>query len=117
MIRKLTTLLGIALFILSCYVAFLLTWPYYKAWEYESDSRDIIRFEVLDADEMQKKLYQGAIDDDIPVQENAIIVSQNYEGEYIAKVSWIEVVDIFGYYQRRYEFQFQVGGKELGRKR
>jgi hypothetical protein len=117
MIKKLTSLLGLALFILACYIAFLLSWPYYKAWEYESDARDIIRFSVYNIDEMKERLYKGGIADNIPVQENSILVTQDNEDQYQAKVSWTEVVDIFGYYHQTYEFHFDVGGRELQRKR
>ena len=117
MIKKITSLLMLAVFIFGCYVAFLLSWPYYKAWQYESDARDIIRFTVYDIDKMKAKLYQGAVDDGIPVSENSIFIIKNDEGQYQAKVSWSEVVDIFGYYQKTYEFHIDVGGKELQRKR
>jgi len=66
---------------------------------------------------MREKLYTAGRDMDIPVQEHAILVSRNYEGEYLAKISWTEMVDIFGYYQKNYEFQFEVGGKELAKKK
>jgi len=117
MIKKLTTLLGIALFIFFCYTAFLFSWPYYKAWQYESDARDVLRFSVRTADQMKKKLYDAGQNSGVPVLDNEIIVTQNDEGEYQAQVSWTEVVDFYGYYQKTYEFQFDVGGKELGRKR
>jgi hypothetical protein len=117
MIKKIMSLLGLGLFVLICYIAFMLLMPYYKEWKYESDARDIVRFDIREPEEMRDKLLSKGREMDIPVLENAIIVYRTYEGPYVAKISWTEVVDIFGYYQKSYKFQFEVGGKELGRNR
>jgi len=117
MVKKLTSLLGIALFIFLCYTAFLLSWPYYKAWQYESDARDIVRFTFRNPDDLKKRLYESGQETGVPVMDNQIFVTEDDEGEFKAKVSWTETVDFYGYYQKTYEFQFDVGGKELGRKR
>lgn len=114
--KKITSILSLAAFILFCYCVFMLAMPHYMAWKLESDTRDIVRFNVQDEYEMKGRIIKHAREMNIPVQENSVIVTRTYEGEYKARVSWIEQVDLFGYYQRTYEFQFEVGGKELGKR-
>ncbi|NIR16902.1 MAG: hypothetical protein GWN86_24485 [Desulfobacterales bacterium] len=115
--KKVKAIIGLAIFALACYSGFLLVWPHYKAWEYESDARDIVRFSVPTVSDMREKLLEKGLEIGIPIEESDIQVTQSYEGEFMAAVAWVEQVDILGYYQHTYEFSFEVGGRELGTRR
>lgn len=101
--------------ILAAYIGFLFAMPQYRHYAFESDARDIIRFELRDPDAMQEKLYQKALETGIVIPRHAIVVTHDWSGNYMATVAWSETVDVFGFYSKQYDFKVEVTSKGITR--
>ena len=111
--RKLKGLFWLLLFVAVVYVGCQFAIPQYRHYVFESDLRDVIRFEVRNDAAMVKKIMQKVEEHGIPVTKDDIVVYRDREGRYNAEVSWSHTVDIFGWYTKTYDFSVAVGSKEM----
>jgi len=113
MVKKLKVLLCLMVPAAIIYVAVLFGMPFYRYYAFESDARDVLRFEVQNEEKMSDKIREKAENLGIPLTESSIAVYQDFEGKYSAKVSWSETVSLLNLYSKRFDFRVDVGGEEM----
>lgn len=117
MLKKLKALLCILAIAAVFYVVVLFSMPFYRYYAFESDARDILRFEVRGEEKMSENLREKAEDLGIHLTESSIAVYQDYEGRYNARIAWSETVNLLNLYSRRFDFTVEVGSEELKKRR
>jgi len=84
--------------------------PYYRYNTLRSFSRDTILMEVGDTKVIRKKILDEAAVLKVPLDEEDLSISINDHKIIVVKANWSEVVDFWGYYQKRLDFDMNVEG-------
>jgi len=79
--------------------------PYYRYLAFKSDAKEIVRvsIEVRDEETIRNLIFERAEELKVPIDKKDIEVLKT-EKDIRVKVSWSEVVDLLGMYQRTLKF-------------
>jgi len=105
--KSIKPVLCIILLIVSVYVGYKFTLPYYRYFSLKSEARAIARLSYSKPDRYRDLLYEEAQSLDIPIKPSDIYVSVTARRVRIA-TSWSEEVDLAGYYQVPLDFEVDV---------
>ncbi|VAX26594.1 hypothetical protein MNBD_NITROSPIRAE02-1311 [hydrothermal vent metagenome] len=99
--------LCIILLIVSVYIGYKFTLPYYRYFTLKSETRAIARLSYNKPDRYRDLVYAEARALDIPVTPSDIYVVVT-DRQVRISTSWSEVVDLAGYYQVPLDFEVDV---------
>ncbi|NOY39554.1 MAG: hypothetical protein GXO95_04860 [Nitrospirae bacterium] len=99
--------LCIILLIVSVYIGYQFTIPYYRYFTLKSEARAIARLSYSKPDRYRDLVYAEARSLEIPVKPSDIYVDITDRRVRIS-TSWSEVVDLAGYYQVPIDFKVEV---------
>lgn len=94
------------------YIGYLFGMPYYKFKVMQSDTMDIVRYELPRVVDIRRKIVKKAKDLNIPVKPENIQVKAG-RFKYEAQLEWSETVNVFDKYQ--YTYNFEIDTTELSR--
>ncbi len=100
-------LLVISILILVVYSGIQYGIPYYRHSAFENDVRDIARLSSGDVKKVKEDVYASAINFNIPIGENDIVVEKRGNKIHI-QTSWSQTIDILGLYQRTVDFNVEI---------
>jgi len=107
MCSSLKALICISAVALAIYTGIMFGQPYYKAYLFESDVRDMIRFELQGADKLKEQILDKAKKQKVPLKSKDLLVEGESEG-FRARASWFEEVNILNKYRRKLKFSFDT---------
>lgn len=81
--------------------------PYFRYNNFRSHTKDILQSEITVLQVIKEKVMAEAISLHIPLKEGDLEVSAR-EKVIIVKARWFEIVDFWGYYQKRVDFDMAV---------
>lgn len=84
--------------------------PYYRYNTLCSHTRDMLVSESDDVVAIKKKVLNDAEELNIPLSDENVDVSINASKVVKVRATWSEVVDFWGYYQKRLDFTMQTEG-------
>ncbi len=99
--------LCIILLIVTVYIGYKLTLPYYRYFSLKSEATSIARLSYNKPDRYRDLVYEEARSLNIPVKPSDIYVEVT-DRQVRISTSWSEVVDLAGYYQIPLDFEIDV---------
>ena len=80
--------------------------PYYRYYTLGSHTRDLLKTEIGNLETIKDKILQNAKELNIPLNQGAVEVTLLQK---VVKVNarWSETVDLWGYYQRKIDFEMK----------
>ncbi len=99
--------LCIILLVVSVYIGYKFTMPYYRYFSLKSEARSIARLSYSGPDRYRDLVYEETRSLHIPVKPSDIHVVITNKQVRIS-TSWSEVVDLAGYYQVPLDFKVEV---------
>jgi hypothetical protein len=104
--RKFLLLLVIGLIV---YSGIQLAIPYFHYYAFKNDLEELIRVNINTPPKvMRAKVMDIVKEYNIPIKEEDIILTR--EERYRVRVSWKEKVNLFGIYEKTFEFFLNTGG-------
>jgi len=81
--------------------------PYFRYSALKSHTKELLQTEISDAEAIRVKVLAEAVELQIPLKDKDLeVTSQNKLVR--VKASWSEVVDFWGYYQKKLDFVMEV---------
>jgi len=100
----------LALIAFLVYAGFQFGMPYYRYTSLRTNAEQIARISVAsDVNKTRAMVFEEAQKLNIPIKEEDIEVVKTARGTRI-KTSWSETVDLFGYYQKTFDFKIDAEG-------
>ena len=97
----------ILLLIVSVYLGYKFSIPYYRYYALKSEARNIARLELASPARYRKQIYDKAKALKIPIEPSDISVTVRRDSVEIS-TSWQEEVDLMGYYTVVLDFNLDV---------
>ena len=83
--------------------------PYYRFNTLRSHTKDILLQDLGDVDVIKKKIMEDAAELNVPLEEGNLEVVFIPTTKMIkVKATWSEVVDLWGYYQKKFDFVMET---------
>lgn len=102
MIKKLFTLLIIALIV---YGGFVFVPPFYHYYAFKSDVKEFARIgRAIPPQELMENIMKKATDYNIPINEDDVVITRDHNNEVNIQVGWQERVNFLNIYERRFDF-------------
>lgn len=89
------------------YVGYLFGMPFYKYKVFQSDTMDIVRYELPRIDDIHKRIVKKAKEIGVPIRPEDIRVTEG-RFKYSATAQWTETVNLFDQYEHTYSFEFDT---------
>jgi hypothetical protein len=100
-------ILIIVVLLLAAYAGLELAVPYYRYSAFKSDVKEITRIGLGNVEKTKAQVYEAAQEYKIPVEEDDIVVTKKMNTMRV-QTSWSATVDIFGIYQKTFNFSVDV---------
>jgi hypothetical protein len=97
----------ILLLIVSVYLGYKFSIPYYRYYALKSEAKNIARLELRSVPRYKKLIYEKAESLKIPIELSDIYISVREDSVEIS-ISWQEEVDLLGYYTVVLNFDLEV---------
>lgn len=81
--------------------------PQYRYSAFKSDTKGFARICTGDTEKTKEQIFERAMELKIPLKEEDIVVIKT-EGRVIVRTSWSETVDLFGLYQKTFNFAINI---------
>ncbi len=99
-------ILTLAILVAFAFVGISFGRPYYRYNALRSNTKDTLMMELGSVQSIKEKIMADAASLRVPLKEEALDVT--IEGKKVkVKASWSEVVDFWGYYQKRLDFTME----------
>ncbi len=82
--------------------------PYFRYNTLRSHTKDILALELGNADAIKTKILAEAAELQVPLDEDNLSVVINNSKIIKVNANWSEVVDFWGYYQKKIDFDLQT---------
>ena len=89
------------------FVGFKFGVPYYRYSAFKTDTKELARISVGNADRTREQIFERAQELRLPLEEEDIEVTKTTNGMRV-QTSWSETVDILGLYQKKLNFSVDV---------
>ena len=96
------SLIGLMIFII---ISFAM--PYYRHNILTSYSTSIVEADLGNIQKIRERVMASASEMKVPLNEENLIV-ESYDGKIALQASWTEVVDFWGYYQKKLYFNINI---------
>ncbi len=100
-------LLIIVILVLAAYAGVELAMPQYRYSAFKSDVKEITRVGLGNVQKVKADVYEAAQEYKIPIEEDDIVVTRKTNTMRV-QTSWSTTVNIFGLYQKRFDFTVDV---------
>jgi hypothetical protein len=90
-------LITILIIVIIFYLGIKLGEPYYRMYSLKIDTASIVNLDISQED-MQKRIYKTALDNDIPLDINNLIITKDPEtGRVTVDMKWTDIIVLFGH--------------------
>lgn len=97
----------IVVLVLAAYAGFQLALPHYKYSAFKNEVIEITRIGLGNVEKVKAAVYEAAQEIKIPIEENDIVVTRKLNTMRV-QTSWSATVDLFGLYQKTFDFILDV---------
>jgi predicted membrane protein len=99
----------ILLLVFLAYLGFKFGVPYYRYLAFKADTKEIVKIsiDVKDDEKIRNKIFERAQELKVPIEKDDIEISRT-ERVLRVRISWFEVVDIYGIYQKTLTFSIDT---------
>jgi hypothetical protein len=89
------------------YVGIQFVMPFYNHFKFKSEAEYVVKFTVKDEAEMRQRLVDKAEEAGLSIPLDDFVLEQTQAG-FNMKVSWSNTVDLFGKYQKKFDFSVEI---------
>ncbi len=97
------TLLGLVLLVGLIYAGTTFAGPYYRYYQLGSHTRDFLKTDIGDVNQIKAHVLEDAKELGVPLQEGNLSVEVEKKIVKV-KATWTDTVDLMGYYQKSVDF-------------
>jgi len=99
------TLMGLALLIALIFVGVTLAKPYYRYYQFGSDTRDFLKTDIGEVNMIRKHMLEDAAELGVPLNDKDLTVSvDTFKKQVTVKATWTDTADLLGFYQKNIDF-------------
>jgi hypothetical protein len=99
--------LTIVVLAFAAYAGFQLAMPHYRYSAFKNEVVELTRIGLGNVEKVKTAVYEAAQENQIPIEEKDIVVIKKTNTMQV-QTSWSSTVDLFGLYQKRFDFVLDV---------
>jgi hypothetical protein len=104
-----TAIIYLLIFIALVYTGIQFGTPFYHYHAFRSQAEGYLKIDTIDPKIVRSKIIGVAKEYNVPLPERNLTVTRDEStNTFSLKANWSETVDLFGYYQKKYDFDLDL---------
>jgi hypothetical protein len=104
-----TAIIYLLIFIALVYLGIAFGTPFYHYHAFRSQAEGYLKIDTIQPKVVRGRILKAAKDYNVPLLEQNLVVTRDEStNTFSLKADWSETVDLFGYYQKKYDFNLDL---------